>query len=305
VKNRSDLFAVGSGPGIAATVEVFDADGTPQFTLHPFGSFEGGVTVATGDVTGDGIDDIAAAAGPGAGSHVKLFDGATGAEIRSFFAYAADFTGGAFVGLGDVTGDGLADIVTGVGLGGGPHVKVFDGLTGAEVRSFFAFDPGFRGGVTVRAGDVDGDGLADLVTGVGPGGAPHIKVFSGQDLSELQSFFAGDPDDRSGVFVGVANLSGDTRAEVVAGLPGSVKVFGSTANLLPYIEQDNFTAFSKSTIAGTAVVRRQNGLTAILTGAAPGSGGGSHVKLIDSNTEADLLSFFAFDPSFTGGVFVG
>jgi len=34
--------------------------------------------------------------------------------------------------------------------GGGPHVKVFDGVTGNEIRSFFAYDSGFTGGCTWR-----------------------------------------------------------------------------------------------------------------------------------------------------------
>src|SRR5262249_38502238 len=83
---------------------------------------------------------------------------------------------------------------TGVGLGGGVtgalagHVKVVDGATGAEVRSFLAF-PGFAGGVSVASADVDGDGLWDLVVGAGSGPG-HVKVLSGKDGSLLMSFFA-------------------------------------------------------------------------------------------------------------------
>ncbi|QDU22851.1 beta strand repeat-containing protein [Urbifossiella limnaea] len=309
VKPNGDRFAVATGPGTPVRVKVFAPDGAELFTLAPFGDFAGGATVATGDVTGDGIDDVAVGAGAGGGPHVKLFDGATGAELRSFFAYAAGFAGGVFVGLGDVTGDGLADVVTGVGTGGSPHVKVFDGQTLLEVFSFFAFDDSLRGGLTVRAGDVDGDGRADIVTGAGPGGAPHIKVFSGRDLSLLQSFFADDPTSRDGVFVGVANLAGDTRAEVVAGLAGRVKVFGSVAPLLPYIEQDNFASFAGGVRTSVAAIRLDDGIIAVLVGAAPGTKAGPHVQFIDvaidGATSRVRNSFFAFDPAFTGGVAVG
>jgi FG-GAP repeat len=47
-----------------------------------------------------------------------------------------------------------------------------------EIRSFFAYDSGFRGGVSVAAGDIDGDGLADIITGAGPSGSPHVRAFS-------------------------------------------------------------------------------------------------------------------------------
>ena len=77
-------------------------------------------------------------------------------------------------------GDGLDEIVTGAGPGGGPHVNVLTLATGAVTNSpsFFAYDPDFGGGVRGR-GDVDGDGLADIVTGAGAGGGPHVEVFDG------------------------------------------------------------------------------------------------------------------------------
>ena len=61
----------------------------------------------------------------------------------------------------------------------GGHVKVFDGLTGAEVRSFLAF-PGFTGGVFVAGGDTNKDGFGDILVGADAGGAAHVKVFDGQ-----------------------------------------------------------------------------------------------------------------------------
>jgi hypothetical protein len=48
-----------------------------------------------------------------------------------------------------VAGSSRADILTGVGPGGTPHVRVFDGLSAAALDSFFAFDAAFAGGVFV------------------------------------------------------------------------------------------------------------------------------------------------------------
>ena len=126
------------------------------------------------------------------------------------------------VAVGDVNGDGRADIITGAGAGGGPHVKVFDGLTGAEIASFYAYSPKFAGGVFVAAGDLDGDGFADLIAGGGPGGGPRVFALSGRDLlagteTAVANFFGGNPDNRGGIRVAVKNLDGDARADVVVG----------------------------------------------------------------------------------------
>jgi hypothetical protein len=210
--------------------------------------------VATGDVNGDGTPDLIVAPGPGGGPNVRVLDGETGAVLHDFFAYVPGFTGGVSVAAGDGTGDGKADIVTGAGPGGGPHVKAFDGATGAEFQSSFAYDAGLRAGVFVAAGDVTGDGIADVVTGSGPGGAPHVRVFDGATLAEVHSFFPYDPGARGGVLVGAVYANRDGRADLV-------------------------------------------------TGAGPG--GGPHVRVFDGGTLAELQGFFAYDPGFLGGVFVG
>jgi len=78
-----------------------------KFEIVPFPGFSGGVTVATGDITDDGIADIINGAGPEAGPHIKVFDGATGELIRSFFAFGSSFRGGVTLAAGDITGDAL------------------------------------------------------------------------------------------------------------------------------------------------------------------------------------------------------
>ncbi|HEX5220252.1 MAG TPA: VCBS repeat-containing protein [Verrucomicrobiae bacterium] len=228
-------LVTGSGPG-AAHVKAFSGrDESVLRSFLPYSGFSGGVFVAAGDVNGDGRDDIITGADATAAPHVKVFDGATGTELASFFAYAVGFTGGVRVAAGDVNGDGRADIITGTGAGAAPHVKVFDGSTGAEIRSFFAFAAAFTGGVFVAAGDIDGDGLADIIVGAGPGGGPHVKVFSGATTTELLSFFPYAAGFSGGVRVASGDLDGDGRAELVtapgAGALPEVRVFaGSTTN---------------------------------------------------------------------------
>jgi len=99
---------------------------------------------------------------PAAGPNVRVFDGVSGQKIADFNAYDAKFSGGVYVAVGDVTGDGKAEIITGAGEGGGPNVKIFDGASGSLLDNFMAYGLGFSGGVRVAAGDVNGDGLADV-----------------------------------------------------------------------------------------------------------------------------------------------
>ncbi len=153
--------------------------------------------------------DIVTGLDAGGSSQVKNFDN-NGFETASFFAYPG-FTGGVRVGAGDVNGDGAADIITGTGPGAaGGNVKVFDGLTGALIRNFFAF-PSFSGGVFVAGGDVNGDGSADIIVGT-DAGSSQVKVFDGITTAEIASFFA-YPGFTGGVRVGAGDINGDGAAE--------------------------------------------------------------------------------------------
>jgi hypothetical protein len=155
---RADIMT-GTGLGGAAHIRVFSfpagaIDPVELFNFFAFDpGFTGGVRIAACDLNGDGVPDIVAGAGPGGGAHVRTFDGVTLAPlpgtIGSFFPYPIGYVGGTFVACNDVNGDGIPDIVTGTGVGGGPHVRVWSGLDGAEIVGFFPYDPGFTGGVFV------------------------------------------------------------------------------------------------------------------------------------------------------------
>jgi len=69
----------------------------------------------------------------GAQPRVKVYDAATRQLKLSFLAYESSFTGGVRVAAGDVTGDGIPDIITATGSGGGNRVRVFNGKTEAQL----------------------------------------------------------------------------------------------------------------------------------------------------------------------------
>jgi len=239
-------IVVGAGPGGGPQVRVFDGRTfTPMagalgsfFGLTP-SSFTGGLFVAVGDVNGDRFGDIIVGADAGGGPQVTVFSGRDGGVLRAAFnAMPAGFSGGVRVAAGDVNGDGRIDIITAAGIGGGPQVTVFDGSTLAQLTSFFAFGtPAFTGGVYLTAGDVNGDGRADIISGAGAGGGPQVAVYSGPTQALLASFFALPSRFTGGVRVGAVTGAPGSRANVVVGAgPGAspqVTVFDtSTLNAL-------------------------------------------------------------------------
>jgi uncharacterized repeat protein (TIGR01451 family) len=300
-------IVVGTGPGVSPQVKVFDPiTGRVTLTIQPYEStFTGGVDVAVGDVTGDGIPDIVTGPGPGGGPVAKVFDGVTGKLVRTIMAYDPGYRLGVTVTAGDVDGDGLAEVIVGTDAGGGPEVAVFSGKDRSLLAAFFAYEASFRGGVDVAAADVNGDGKADIVTGAMNGGSSHVVVFNGTDLAVLLSIFAYDPLIRGGVFVAAADVNGDGRADVITGdgaTSPEVKVFDGLSGE----GMGHFFAFDPNFRGGANVgVADFHGDGFIDLVVAPGSGGGPNVKVFDPLTQAEESSFFAFDPAFTGGVFVG
>ena len=205
---------VGAGPGGAPTVKIFDGkSGNAIEELQVFEpSFIGGVNVASADFNQDGRDDVVVGAGTGGPSTIRVFDGASGNLVKEFFAFEQQYVGGVRVAAGDVTGDGHADIVASVGPSSLPEVKVFDGRSTNPIGSFFAYPAGMTSGIFVSTADLDGDGVAEIVTGTGPETPAVIKVFSGVDGDVRAEYAPLGGDLQGGVCV--AGIGHKSRREV-------------------------------------------------------------------------------------------
>src|SRR5262249_54135585 len=137
-----DGVAVSAATGSESRVRTFAIAGGiatrssgPLGDFAPYAGFAGGITLAAGDLHGDGRAQVAPGTCRGSAA-LKAFDAATGATALSEFAYPG-FTGGFSVSTADLNGDGKAEIITGGAIGAGGHIKILDGVTGQETSSYF------------------------------------------------------------------------------------------------------------------------------------------------------------------------
>jgi hypothetical protein len=309
VTQKNHAFVVGAGGSSGPRVRVFhDIKGGVASDFFAYDSnFRGGVRVAVADLNGDGFPEIVTAPGKGMAPRVRVFDGRDLNLMAEFMAFEPTFRGGVFVAASDLTPDGRALVAVGADAGGGPHVRVFDVVKGKEVASFFPYAKSFTGGVRVALGDVDGDGTPDLVTAPGPGMVAQVRVFNGATKKPISQFNAYGADWTGGAFVGIANVRGKNRAELMtgtgAGGPALVRVFDvvrgkQVGELAPYPKE--FTGGVRVAAADTT----GDGTLDIICAPGPSTGPPAPVRVFNGKTRTPLGQFEPFEPTFTGGDFI-
>jgi hypothetical protein len=129
---RAEIIVGAGAPGVGGHVALFHGDGSVfNPGVFAFPGFGGTVSVASGDVNGDGTPDIVVGAGRGApGGQVKVFSGTDFSVIGSFLPYAPGVTNGVNVQLADPNQDGGLDIIVTMQGGGFPSVSKFAGTSG-------------------------------------------------------------------------------------------------------------------------------------------------------------------------------
>jgi len=321
-----DQFAVSGDAGGTSVINLYDSTGKAATTVNPFPGFIGGIRTVLADFNGDGIADLAAGTGPGTTAEVKVLDGKTGSILFDSTPFD-NFTGGVFVSSGDINGDGIADLIITPDVSGGPRVEVFRGGDFHEIANFFGIaDSNFRGGARTAAGDLNGDGDAELIVSAGFGGGPRISIFDGAALLQgnlvhpIGDFFAFDQSLRNGVYLAVGDVNGDGINDLVfgAGPGGGPRVLivsgqtllsqGSSSALdLPIA---NFFAGDSNNRGGVRVAAKNldgDKFADVVTGAGQTGGSGVAAYLGQSLATGQSPIAFGFDafPGFTGGVFVG
>lgn len=217
---EQDLDADGEKELLVADVnqvKIYDSKGSMITSFFPYTeNYDKGINITVGDLDNNGTLEIVTGTEKGGGPHVRIFNSNGKLINPGFFAYGPEFRGGVNVTIADLEGDGWYEIIAGAGFGGGPHVRVFASDGRLINPGFFAYDPDFRGGVNVAAGDIDGDGIDEIITGPGKGGGPHVKSFDKNGNPDGPDFFAFDEKLRNGVKVVVSDIDSDGTAEIIA-----------------------------------------------------------------------------------------
>jgi hypothetical protein len=270
--------------------------------FYPFGEDTSmqSLSITTGDINGDGIEEIIVGAGRGEKPLVRIFS-QEGVLIREFLAYAEHFTRGITVTVGDINSDGIDEIVTSPNQGGGPHIRIFSS-EGVLYDEFFAFDASDRGGVMTALGDLDNDNTLEFIVASGYDSYDEIKIFN--HSLELIGVFKPFGDTKiDGISVSAGDVNGDGKDEILVapaiGLTPMVHVFDHLGK-----ELYAFDAYPKSFKGGVdmevADLNNDNS-TEIITG--PGMTGGPHVRIFDGAGGPKIKpDFFVFDKDFNGGV---
>jgi serralysin len=196
-------------------------------------SFRGGLSVAGGDINGDGLGEIVVGTGVGSGPQVSMFS-RTGRSVTRFFPFSSRLRTGVNVAIGDVDGDGNADLITVPAGNYPPLVRIFrfDQKRKQFVRMADISAQGgrFRGGVNIEVGDLDRNGLSDIVVSPaarGLGSTVEVyeyNVTSGR-FARVTSFSAYAKGFQSGITTAIGDVDGDGNNELITSpAPGATDV---------------------------------------------------------------------------------
>ena len=300
-------------------VSAFGTGGGNPFRVYDTfpSSASGGATIATGDVTGDRAPELIAAARTSAGVQVNVIDTRTGAVVTSLHPFVDQPTTVPQIAVGDVDGDGHGEIALLAQFADGAQVKVF-AADGRELSSFFVLEPGIVPGASLAAGDLDGNGKAEIVIGGGPTlTSPWPPSSNGPDqrvvVYRADGTFVGGLTAYPGLFQGgtrvaVADVERNGRPDVITapghGMEPEVSIFSQRwlANRDRGNRFADFLAYERSFRGGVSVASGYwSGDPRIVV--APGPGRAPEVRVFDPQGRL-LTSFLAFEPSYTGGLSV-
>ena len=321
-----DINAVAPDAGTPDVIIVNAVNDQPIRTfsnVYPAAD-QGGVRVAIGYVTPDGLPDLIVAPGRGMAPEVEVYSILTGNLLESFLGDVATDTNGLLVAVGHVTGSsGPEAIITAPSVGtANVHVFLNNGtatpFTGYSSSTptiqAFANDSGYAGGVGgLAVANLPGTTAGDIIVGSGTGLPAQAQVFnyalkgtSNVPYEPLTPLFSSQVSGGVSVAAGLVNGAVDVIFGAGPGAASQVDVDNLTAGT-----QNQFTAFSGSgsnAAVRVALTQVSATTTDLLVGQGP-NGQSQELKVFTtsggqvSTTALDTL--MANDSNLLEGVYLG
>ena len=293
-------------------MRVFSPDGklVSQFMAFDKKKDLMGINVAIGDLDGDYNPEIIVSKRQGGDSRVKIFDLSGKDQKLDFLTFSAKFKGGVSLAVADLEGDGRDEILAVPRSSGSAQVRIF-GQRGGKIElinpGFYAFEKGFKGGVSLAAGDLDGDGMKEIITAPLSEKGPEIRIFSLQDKKyklKTSGIMAYGAKFKGGVELGSGDVDGDGISEVISAPAANggpqVRIFKFAAGKSSLLNQ--FFIFNKKLRIGFSLSSADidgNGSDDIVAGI---GSGGSNVRMLDQKAKRIFPEFYAYSIGLKSGI---
>ncbi|MFM7149388.1 MAG: FG-GAP repeat domain-containing protein [Gemmataceae bacterium] len=314
-ESQSNWVIVSTGNGGPNIVRIYTPTGQFLKQFTPFApSMKGGVRVAAGDMTGDGIPELFCSLGNGGPPVVRIYDGANVYQptlplvmIRQLQVYPSGYAAGVNLTVGDVAGDGSLELITAPVYGGEANIRIINPNDGTLIKTISAFPAGNKQGLRIAVGDIDGTGKLEILAARARVSLPIINVLNAETGTVTNSLRVYG-NFTNGLFVAAGDANSDGKDEIFASQDAyaypAVQIWdvsGSTPKLLRQVQ-----AYTPQAVYGTRIWA--GALQATVPHAqlvtSQGVDGPNRIKVFNSGNGKLQYAWDAFGPNMKAGLYV-
>jgi hypothetical protein len=197
-------------------IMAWRSDGQPYINpLYPYtANYEGDLRVMIGDINNDSKTEIYVAPEAGYPAPIKVYTQFGYPLRKDWFPFGESYSGGYTLALGGFKKASTKNIILGSGIGIEPKVGIYT-WDYQFLNSWLAFEPSFTGGINVAAGDVDGNGIDEVVVGAGPGKPPVVRTFDSNGTQIYDEFQAYSSFTKPGIVVRTQDVDFDGKDDIL------------------------------------------------------------------------------------------